>query len=697
MSAGHRIPMCALCLLTSTALAADYRWDAVALGGGGAVPGLAVHPRVPDLLYLRTDVGGAYRLDPVHGRWQQLLDWLPASSWNHYGVASLTVDPGEADGATLWLAVGKYADESWAAPALGAILRSRDRGATWESTLAIRVASNRDQALGEALAVDPHDGRHVVFASRADGLWSTRDGGATWAAEPGFPRPAGAPWPRLACAVFDPARPGSVTVGAASGGMWRSADGGATWAALAGAPSRLHRAVDGGQGTLLVSGPEGLQRWDPLTGAWTRLTPPGCTVIQAAAADAHDPRRLLACTGGGHGQRLWRSGDGGATWSEATGSRQPTVPWWPPWHWFSAPSTVAFDPHHPGRAWVGDWYGVYRCDDLDAEVPAWSNRVAGIESVVCLGALACPASGPMQLFSGIADVGGFDHRDLATCPSGTIWSNGLPAGMSTTGVAVCSGDPSLVVRVGRQDWRGPGMGGWSEDGGASWRRFARVPGAGGRVAVGADGAALVWAVQGGGLQRSSDRGASWSACEPAAALRGAMPGKDVFVWTQPLAADAVEPSTFYAGADGSLWTSGDGGARFARGALLAAGDHLQVRAAPGRSGMVWVARGTGGLFRSSDRGRTLEAVPGVAVARLLCFGTGRLAGDPPAVYIHGRLEDGAEGLFRSTGLGAAWERIDQPRQRVGDEPNTLAGDLRVFGRVFVGTNGRGILWGEPQP
>ncbi|MGC8540001.1 MAG: hypothetical protein ACP5QA_05150 [Phycisphaerae bacterium] len=33
--------------------------------------------------------------------------------------------------------------------------------------------------------------------------------------------------------------------------------------------------------------------------------------------------------------------------------------------------------------------------------------------------------------------------------------------------------------------------------------------------------------------------------------------------------------------------------------------------------------------------------------------------------------------------------------QIGDAPNTMTGDWRVFGGVFVGTTGRGIFYGCP--
>ncbi len=43
----------------------NYEWGTIPLGGGGFVTGLIIHPLDPQIKYIRTDVGGAYRWTPL--------------------------------------------------------------------------------------------------------------------------------------------------------------------------------------------------------------------------------------------------------------------------------------------------------------------------------------------------------------------------------------------------------------------------------------------------------------------------------------------------------------------------------------------------------------------------------------------------------------------------------------------------------
>ena len=110
------------------AVAADpYTWKNVRIDGGGFVPGIVFSRAERNLIYARTDIGGAYRWDQAGQRWIPLLDWVGRDRWGYNGVVSIAADPVDAN--RVYAAVGMYTN-SWD-PNNGAVLRSSDRGATW--------------------------------------------------------------------------------------------------------------------------------------------------------------------------------------------------------------------------------------------------------------------------------------------------------------------------------------------------------------------------------------------------------------------------------------------------------------------------------------------------------------------------------------------------------------------------------------
>jgi hypothetical protein len=65
----------------------------------------------------------------------------------------------------------------------------------------------------------------------------------------------------------------------------------------------------------------------------------------------------------------------------------------------------------------------------------------------------------------------------------------------------------------------------------------------------------------------------------------------------------------------------------------------------------------------------------------------------PAVYLSGKV-GGVKGFFRSDDIGNTWVRVNDDQHRFGFV-NIVEGDPRVFGRVYLGTSGRGVMYGEP--
>jgi hypothetical protein len=87
-------------------------------------------------------------------------------------------------------------------------------------------------------------------------------------------------------------------------------------------------------------------------------------------------------------------------------------------------------------------------------------------------------------------------------------------------------------------------------------------------------------------------------------------------------------------------------------------------------------------------------LPGVEYADALGLGKAKDGGDAPALFLSGKV-DGKSGLFRSDDDGRNWQRIDDDAHRYG-RIRIVAGDPRVHGRVYLGTHGRGIVYGDPR-
>jgi photosystem II stability/assembly factor-like uncharacterized protein len=164
-------------------------------------------------------------------------------------------------------------------------------------------------------------------------------------------------------------------------------------------------------------------------------------------------------------------------------------------------------------------------------------------------------------------------------------------------------------------------------------------------------------------------------------------------------ADPVDPKRFYAydTTAGTVYTSTDGGATFTAGATgLPSGDaQFRIAAAPGRSGDLWLSAKGEGLFRSTDGGRAFTRVTSCRASYALGFGKAAPGGDGyPAVFQTGSVED-LTGVYRSDDAGRSWVRINDDAHQWGWTGEVITGDPRIHGRVYLGTNGRGVQYGDP--
>jgi xyloglucan-specific exo-beta-1,4-glucanase len=714
----------------SAAAAEPHSWKNVRIDGGGFVPSIVFNPGERNLIYARTDIGGAYRWTEADQSWTPLLDWVGQDDWGYNGVLSIAPDP--VDTRRVYAAVGMYTN-SWD-PNNGAVLRSADKGATWQvAELPFKNGGNMPgRGMGERLAVDPRDNRNVYFAAEGgNGLWRSTDHGATWAEVTAFPNagdyvqdpddPNGylSQNQGLTWVTFDPASP-AIYVGVADkeNPVYRSSDGGTTWERIPGQPTGYlpHKGVVQGKYLFIATSDTGgpydggagqVQRLDTTTGTWTDISPtPAADAYygySGLTVDNQKPGTLMVAT-----QIAWwpdtiffRSTDYGATWTRIWDfAGYPNVtkrytmdisanPWLdfntnpqppestPKLGWMT--ESLAIDPFNSNRLLYGTGatvYGTTQLTNWDSDTTFTIKPMAkGLEETAVLD-LASPPSGA-PLVSALGDIGGFHHASLDAVPAGF---HDQPALGSNTSLDFAELNPLVFARVGNAD-AAPHIG-ISSDGGKNWYQGQEPAGVtgGGTIAVGADANAMVWSPAGAGVHFSTTRGSSWTASSglPAGAI---------------VESDRVDPRTFYGYAAGKFYTSTDGGATFtASAATLPGTGRLHFKAVPGAAGNVWVA-GSTGLLRSTDAGATFAPVDGVTEGVSVAFGKAAPGAAHPAVFLVGTV-GGTDGVFRSDDTGATWVRINDDAHQYGNMGDALAGDPRIHGRVYLGTNGRGILYAD---
>lgn len=701
-----------------------YTWRNVKIGGGGFEPAVIFSRAERGLVYLRTDMGGVYRWSARQGRWLPLEDGL--AEYSYFGIESVAADP--VDPKTVYVAAGMYPNR----PA--AILRSDDRGAHWQIfPTAFRMGGNMPgRGVGERLAIDPFDRAVLYFGSRYDGLQRSLDRGRTWSQVASFPW-RGRGWRHspgaqtgISFVVFDPAgrsgRPTpSIYVGLTLPGrphLYRSDDAGRTWQAVPGQPTGLLPVQAGfdsrGQLYLTYSngtGPNGITRgavyhYNTRDGRWTDITPQRDSAVPGGymglAVDASDPGYLLVATvDRWHpGDILWRSTDGGRSWQDLRAvsrrdvSATPFLLWGKPtadFGWWMA--GVAIDPFDPGHAVYTTGATVYATNDLEGAAKGrtllWKPWVRGVEQTAVL-ALASPPQGP-HLLSGLGDLSGFVHEDLDRSPAEQFLR---PTFTDTDSLDFAARAPKVVVRGGtaaaQEGDRGATLA-YSLDFGRSWQAL-RPPFPADAIAVSADGRAFM--AMSPIPEISLDRGESWQ-------LADGLPAG-----LRPVA-DRLAPRTFYALSFGrsALYVSTDGGVSFhvraARGlpADLAADrpkrwqHQWPLMATPGRAGDLWLVSHQG-LFHSEDGGRSFHEVDSDVHVVTLGFGRAAPHHRYPTLYALG-WKGGLYAIWRSEDEGQSWRRINDARHQYGGSWSCLSGDPRVFGRVYVGTNGRGIVYGQP--
>jgi hypothetical protein len=785
----------------SAAVTGPYQYKSVRTGAsGGFVVDVLFNPKEKDLIYAKTDIGGVYRWDPTDGTWIQLMNWVSADQWGYTGTEAVATDPSDPD--RLYVAGGTYTN-GWD-PNNGAILRSTDRGDTFEVTpLPFKLGGNMPgRGMGERLAIDPNDDSILYFGARdGKGLWRSQDFGATWSEVATFPdvgpyaqdpndtsdylnHPVGIPW-----VIFDPTSgaAGSPTktiyVGVAqnspgSPNLYRSTDAGATWEPIPGQPScavagTTVTCTGGATWDTSATGSDGTQQWDstgylphqgkvdsegtlyvtlndfagpyngnvgdvwkfePATGTWTLISPVAGSQSPSnlwwgyggLAVDLQHPGTLVvsAVNSWWPEGNLWRTTDGGATWVagwEWSSYPERTIRWQmdistAPWlnlgvtnpsppdpevkvGWMMEGMNI--DPFDSNRLLYGTGATLYGITDLtnwdQGQTITIANTAVGMEETSVLG-LVSPPSGDAHLLSVMGDIGGFRHDDLDSAPATSFT---LPYSGTFNDIDFAEANPTFMVRVGTgSSSASPAYHGtaFTSDGGKTWFQGNADPvsdkGAG-TVAALADGSGVIWASNDTSVpvSYSTDLGNSWKPC-------AGIPNAAV------VRSDRVNPKKVYGFGRSIFWASSDGGQTFTATPATGLPSSGKLSVVPGKEGEVWLTGGSQtsggstacdvcGVWRTTDGGTSFTALANVSKADAVGFGLAKVAASPPAAYLAGVVND-VRGIFRSDDAGASWTEISDPRHQFATI-QVITGDPRIYGRVYLGTNGLGIYYGDIAP
>ncbi|HEX2958934.1 MAG TPA: hypothetical protein VHO70_19020 [Chitinispirillaceae bacterium] len=736
-----------------------YTWGNVGFEGGGFVSGIMPSQTQAGLIYTRTDVGGAYRWDSTGGRWIPLLDAVSQPDVGLLGTEALALDPNDpkriyilagtgyfsngktvifrsfdygktfdtVDVTSLFQAHGngngRQTGEKLAVdPQNSSILfcgsrtkglfKSSDTGKTWKSVTGTTVTAGSSVTSDNGISFvlfDPSSGKTTsggtktiyMGVSQTNGnLYVSNNGGESFTIVDGAPASMMAMRAALSQGnlyVTFSSGPGPYNV--STGSVWKYTIGTSNWTNITprdsayfgtGSPGRAH-----GFGGITV---------DPANPKHLVISTVNCYSAQYRWSNKKDNA----------GDIVFESTDGGATWRNL----------FPAWitndgtnanvdanenawidgnaiHWAGS---IEFDPFYPKRVWVVSGNGVFCTDDISAQLPVWKFQSRGLEETVPLDIVSVP-DGP--LVTAIGDYDGARYVNIY---------KSAPAHEPRIGTTVSLGYGPLngtFVRAGHiTDYStNPAtefdVMYYSTDTAKTWKKLPTPKAGKGFTVLNADGSVILHRAEvGNTVYRSTDKSATWTT----------VTGLDGQSSTCRIIPDPVDPQLLYIlDQQGWFMVSSDAGTSFTKQSRISddqkglyQNSTSLMRTVPGEKGHLWIpldqcqtwqpgGYSRNGLALTEDGGKTFTRFPSVNVCVAVGLGKAAQGKEYYSLYIWGAANDGPIGIYRSIDKGATWERINDDNHQFGGpgNGNFVMGDFNVYGRVYMSTVGRGLIYGEP--
>ena len=720
-----------------------FEWSNATIMGGGYIPGMVYNEGEEGLAYVKTDIGGAYRKKKGEDSWTCITDSFGSeddnsNDWNYNCIESIATDPIEPQ--RVYMSCGTSYGGN------GCIMYSYDYGDHWTKVDFDFSMGGNDwgRNCGERLMIDPNDNSIIYYGSHADGLFISKDYGKTWNDLESFPSKGSFKEDSYVYGILwisadkSSSKKGEATkrlfcgVAESEGEkIYMTEDGGKTWNKVKNpyADELKRKTYFPNQGKVSQDGnlyvtysSNVTQEKNPSSGIvckyniknkeWSDITPFTGDSGQGYCGIALYKDEMVAVTTICHWateDNILVTKDGGETWTGLWNQDENFIeskdynldisasPWLD-WQgklklgWWT--SGVAINPFNPDELLYGTGATLFGTDNLTKIGKEKINikvMAQGIEETAIFD-LYSPkdcGKGTPELYSTLGDLYGFRHDDVTKAPKEHWGSYGFKA----ESLAVAANDPDIVVRTTKDSSMAKNSICYSTDGTKTWRFVKTMPEgvdkfAGGEATLSADGQTLIYNPKTGAANCyvTDDWGETWSTIEG--------------IGVNPtIIADEVNPNKFYANASSAIYMSEDKGKTFEI-ILTTLVTNMKLEANKYVEGDIWLSLNAGPLYHIENAGVGCEMVPAegdIDYSYSVSLGAGKKEGDYGALYIYGSVDGKGNGVYQSKDKGKTWVKMNNENQRWGNvNKDTIEADPKVYGRVYVSTNGRGIIMSNPK-
>lgn len=695
----------------------------VHIGSGGYITGLLIHPKNSNVMYVRTDVGGAYRWEEETKEWTQIC-WSFQQE-GQYCIDGFALDPNDEN--VIYLFAGNnniYVTE---------VFKSTDKGETWTAIGPDEIKADgngKNRELGECITVDPNNSNVIALGTRGTGFFVTENGGETWMK---INVAGGTEEIRVVLA--------DKTSGTVHGrtkvwyvlvlgkGLYKSVDGAATWSKVEGLPSDVtyNQMNLDKYGNLYVT--YGAQREESVdkfsdvvrglvrlnkNGTWTDLgknlpAEDGYLTYLALDVDYNNPNRMIVGVGTGlvkEGKaNAWKApiyytNNGGATWTDVTPitTDKQASGWKGNSHIMGSVASLTFG--DGDELWVTDWSEVYYTANVSAAEDSgrkWRTYIENIEELVTFSGVAVPGGlHDLVVCSADSDAFALDDETVGQYPS---QPRSIDRGRWQQS-DYCASEPNFIVgaHTSQEESAKTGSISYSYDGGYSWTKANQLaegirPG---DVAVSADTTSImVMATLDGTVLYSYNRGRSWTFADDAPSFF--LPSH---VWhgSSPLESDKNKGNIFYLMSPDGLYRSENWGKNWT---LVSEVPEMEIRETgvnvqtiPGCPGELWI-KTSKGIYYSSDYGNTVVKLEGLrqgrnaaAMGMSFSVGAGKTEGTY-TIYFQGLIGTNEYAIYYSEDKGKTWIKSTNYEDYTMAKLGKLVGSWNQYGRIYLGSSGTG--------